>query len=142
MTEYDNIEQQLTEEGQIFTVLHGVSMWPMIRNSKDPVLLRPLHNLRPTTARPLDVVAYHKEDRYVVHRVLQVMPDHYIIRGDNCLDLEYVPHDRVFAILTHWWHNGREYSIDDRSYRCYVALWLFFHPLYRCVRRIKRLLRS
>lgn len=142
MTEYDNIEQQMAAEGQIITVLHGVSMWPMIRNSKDPVLLRPLHNLRPTTAHPLDVVAYRKEDRYVVHRVLKVRPDHYIIRGDNCMNLERVPHDHVFAILTHWWHDGREHTIDDRSYRCYVGLWIFFHPLYRCLRRIKRLLRS
>lgn len=141
MTEYDNIEQQLTEEGQIFTVLHGVSMWPMIRNGKDPVLLRPLHDLRPTTALPHDVVAYRKEDRYVVHRVLKVMPDHYIIRGDNCMNLERVPHDHVFAILTHWWHDGREHTINDRSYRCYVALWLCLHPLYRCVRRLQHLLR-
>lgn len=135
MLQYSTIEQQLEREGQILTVLHGTSMWPMIRMRRDPVLIRPLTAVRPDgQARRGDVVAYRLADRYVVHRVLRVCSDHYILRGDNCLGCERVPHDAVIGILTHWWRNGREHTTTDLSYRLYLALWLTFHPLYRLCR--------
>lgn len=136
MQEYSNTEQQLLSEGQIITVLHGKSMWPMIRYRKDPVLIRPLHQQREGTAMPHDVVAYRRADKYVVHRVLRVCADHYVIRGDNCLTEEHIPHEDVFGIVTHWWRNGKEHTTHDIGYRTYVTLWLALHPLYRFLRRI------
>lgn len=137
MTEFENAEQQLLHEGQLVTVLHGVSMWPMIRCRKDPVLIRPLKDVRPTTACIGDVVVFRLPDRYVVHRVIRVDADHYVIRGDNCLGVEIVPHSEVVGIVTQWWRNGKEHSVSDRGYRMYVALWMAVHPLYRFLKRTK-----
>lgn len=73
----------------------------------------------------------------MVHRVLKVTPSHYIIRGDNCLDIEYVPHENVIGIVTQWWRNGKSHTINDSWYKTHVTTWLAIHPIVRLTKRIK-----
>jgi len=136
MLEYLNIEEILEKEGQYIAVGCGNSMWPMLRSKNDPVLIQPLKTVRNGLPRRRDVVVYRKDDRLVVHRVLKVLPDKCIIRGDNCIALEEVPHEDIFGIVTMFWRNGRKYDIDSKAYNIYVTLWLLFHPIYRILKRI------
>ena len=46
-----------------------------------------------------DVPLYKKGDSYVLHRVMEVLPDSYIIRGDNCDQKEYgITDDQILGM--------------------------------------------
>ena len=58
--------------------------FPMLRNRKDTVIIRPLTG----KLKKYDVVLYRKRDMYVLHRIVKIMSEGYIICGDNCINLE------------------------------------------------------
>ena len=82
----------------------------------------------------------------VIHRVLRVRDDDYIIAGDNCWRREYVPKDQVRGIAVSFYRKGKWIGTDNRWYRCYARLWtdLFFirRPILRLRDRGQRLLRK
>lgn len=118
--------EELEKRGMYLSVPSGRSMWPMLRSRQDIVEIRRLE--RP--AKRYDVVLYLRgEDRDgVLHRVLHVREQDYVIAGDNCWWKEYIPKERVAGIATRFYRKGRWYEMDHRGYRLYVHLWtdLFF----------------
>jgi len=129
---YDNFEQLLSHSGEYVTQVRGVSMYPMLRYRKDPVLIHPASG----TLKPYDVAVYARSDRYVVHRVLHVRDDIYIIRGDNCTALEYVPKSDVRGVVVGFWRFGRYIPVSNRLYLCYAHLWVAINPLVRLYHRL------
>ena len=78
-------------------VTSGVSMWPMIRDRCDTVVVRPPCG----RLRRFDVALYKRDDRYVLHRVVEVLADSYVICGDNCIGREHDITDAdVLGVLT------------------------------------------
>ena len=118
--------EQLEKEGNYYSVPRGISMWPMIRNKKDVVEIQKLEGL----AKRYDLVMYVRgENRQgVIHRVLRVRENDYIINGDNCWQKEYVPHDKVAGIAVRFCRKGKWHEVTELGYRIYVHLWtdLFF----------------
>jgi len=145
MEVYENFEQALAENGEYVTTVRGVSMYPMLRYMMDPILIRPL---KEDLVR-YDVAVYSKPDRYVVHRVLETHPDHYVIRGDNCLHKEYVPKEAVRGVVIGFWRFGRYIPVTNPLYKAYSRLWVAINPLVRlhhffarCQRALSRRLRT
>jgi len=133
-TTYSNFEELLSATGEYVTVVHGNSMYPMVRYRKDPVRIVPsVHPLK-----PYDVAVYARPGRYVVHRVLESHPDHYVIRGDNCIAKEYVPLEDVRGMVAGFWRFGRYIPVTNRLYRAYARFWVMINPLVRVQRFIKR----
>ncbi len=139
--------EELEKHGKYFSVPRGISMWPMIRNKQDIVEIHKLDRM----ARRYDLVMYTRgpNQQGVVHRVLHVRKNDYIINGDNCWQKEYVPHDKVAGLAVRFCRKGKWYEVTDRKYQIYVHLWtdLFFirRPILysrdlgkRIIRRIKR----
>lgn len=124
---YDSFESALEGCGEYVTQVHGRSMFPMLRSGKDPVLIHPLSG----GAVRYDVVVYAKPDRYVVHRVLEVRPDCYVIRGDNCDAKEYIPREAVRGIVVGFWRFGRYVPVSNRWYRAFSRIWVAVNPLVR-----------
>lgn len=131
---YGNFEEALAGCGEYVTQVRGVSMYPMLRYRRDPVLIHPLSG----ELRRYDVAVYAKSDRYVVHRVLDVRPDHYVIRGDNCSAKEYVPKEAVRGVVVGFWRSGRYIPVTDRMYRAYSRLWVAINPLVRLHHLLER----
>lgn len=131
---YDSFESALEGCGEYVTLLHGVSMYPLLRSCKDPVLIHPLSG----EAARYDIVVYAKPDRFVVHRVLEVRPECYVIRGDNCVAKEYVPREAVRGIVAGFWRSGRYISVSNRWYRAYSRLWVAINPLVRLCHLCRR----
>lgn len=133
--------EELEKHGKYLSVPRGVSMWPLIRNKQGIVELHKLTE----PAKRYDVVLYIRgEEQGVLHRVLHVRENDYIIAGDNCWQKEYVPKDRVVGIAKRFYRNGKWIELDDPAYRLYTHLWtdLFFvrRPLFYARDRLARVL--
>lgn len=124
----------------------GVSMMPLLRQGKDLfVVTRTEERLK-----RYDVALYRRKDRYVLHRVLKVLPEGYIICGDHCWQKERVDDAQILGIMTSFVRDGRETPVSDRRYMAYVHLWcdLFAVRAFllrarsfcgKCLRRAKKI---
>ena len=143
-----NIEKELRESGYYASTTKGVSMEPLFRTHRDMIILKAAEG----ELKKYDVALYKYKDKYVLHRVVGVREDCYLIRGDNTYVLERVPKDAILAVLVEFVRAGKKHSCRDFRYRVYSVLWtksyhlrVFFRFLKRAVgwpfRRLRRLFR-
>ena len=117
-------ETELAENGRLVFHNRGVSMRPLIREGKDLMVIeRPEGRLK-----RYDGVLYKtRKGGYILHRVLKVRENDYVICGDNCVRKEYGITDReVIGVLTGVIRNGKTLRATDKRYRLYVHLWCDF----------------
>ena len=69
------LEQLLARDGKLIYKISGISMEPMLRQNRDLVMIRvPEERLK-----KYDVALYKRGASYVLHRVIAVREDHYLI---------------------------------------------------------------
>ena len=101
----ENVKKVMQEKGVYITKNKGNSMYPMMLHQ------RGIAEIVPVT-RPLkkyDIPLYmcdYKED-LVLHRILKVRENDYIIRGDNTFVYEYIPKENVVGVLRAFYKNGK-----------------------------------
>lgn len=128
-----SFEEQLDQHGWIVFTNKGYSMMPMLRENKDLMIIQK----RSTNAegkflrcKKYDAVLYKRGDRYILHRILKVCSDGYIICGDHNWQREYDIKDKhILGILTAFVRNGVEIPVNHWKYRIYVHLWCDFFPI-------------
>ena len=114
-----SIEENLAQNGVHVSTTSGYSMYPMLRDRRDRVVILPVDGKR---LKRYDLPLYKRPNgKYVLHRILRVKEDHYIIRGDNTYQLERVPFDWVIGYVDEFYRNGKHVSAASRSYRLYAA---------------------
>ena len=75
----------------------------------------------------------------ILHRILRVLPDGYIIAGDNNTFLEYdIKDDQIIGVMVRMIRDGKEILMTDKKYRLYVHVWCDFYPVRIFLLRIKR----
>ena len=122
-----NIEQELEKQGYYVSTTVGWSMWPMLRNRKDRIILLPKGEER---LKRHDLPLYRRPDgKYILHRILRVKDGEYVIRGDNTYRLEQVPDSWVLGYVSEFYRGGRHISADSRLYRVYIVVWRLLFPL-------------
>jgi hypothetical protein len=102
-------------------------MLPLIRQGRDLMVIR-----KPSgRLRKYDVPLYRRDNgQYVLHRVLKVREEDYVICGDNCIRLETGITDRqILGVLTAVVRDGKELPVTDWRCRLYVLLWCGLFPL-------------
>lgn len=101
-------------------------MRPLIRQGRDLMIIERRPDVR---LRRLDVVLYKSNGKYVLHRILKVRENDYVICGDNCIRKEYgIKESQIIGILTGIIRDGKELKTSDISYRIYSHIWSdFFH---------------
>ncbi len=120
-------EEALARNGKLVYKVKGVSMLPMLRQNQDlVVIVPPVGRLK-----KYDVALYRRGKAYVLHRVIRVKQNGYLIRGDNTYALEDVPDAAVLGVLTDFTRNGKPYSVDSAAYRRYVRFWHAVYPARR-----------
>ena len=99
----------------------GTSMLPMLRQGMDRVVLSPL----PEKLQKYDLPLYQRENgQYVLHRIVGIRPEGYVLCGDNRWRREYgVQDDWILGVLTAVVRDGKEFSVQSRGYRLGVRLW-------------------
>ena len=128
-----HIEDALSREGVYVGTTAGTSMWPMLRNRRDTIVIKP----REGRLSKYDVPLYRRGDAYVLHRVVEVRSDGYAICGDNCAELEYVEDARVIGVLVGFYRGEREVSMQSVGYRAYVCIWVALYPARRAWKRLR-----
>lgn len=114
------IEQSLSEYGFYASTVEGVSMVPMLCPRRDTVFIKAVEG----EVSPLDVALYHVPGgKYVLHRVLKEENGYYVICGDNCVDLEYIPREYVIGKLLSFYKDEKQVELTDWRYRLYALLW-------------------
>ncbi len=137
-------EEQLEKNGRLIYTNVGDSMWPLIRQGKDLLVIEPVHG----RLRKYDVPLYKRDSgQYVLHRILEVRRDDYVICGDNRSRKEYGITDRhIIGVLTGVVRSGKTVSVTNKWYRLYVHIWCDFFPLRSLIIRVygklKRILRK
>lgn len=136
MIEVSTLEQELKNGRTVATPTKGRSMQPLLYEGKTIAVLLPV------TAPPRrgDVVLYKRADGdLVLHRVVRVQGDSYIIRGDNCFYDEPVNSAQLLGVMTEVVRNGKTIRVTDAAYRCYAAFWMGSYPLRHFADRVRRL---
>ena len=128
------IENTINESGYILQTVVGRSMYPMLRDKKDNVLIE-----KPTfPLKKYAVPLYKSQDgRYILHRIIKIKNGEYIIRGDNTYEKEYgVKDENIVGVLTAFYRGKKYVKVTNFGYKLYVRLNIFFYPLryiyFRC----------
>ena len=135
MSEYTSYEAELKEKGIIIHTKKGTSMMPLLREDRDVMIIeRPNGRLK-----KYDVPLYKRPNgQYVLHRILKVRENDYVICGDHCVIKEYgITDDQIIGVLTGVIRDGKQISVTDRGYRFYTHLWCDFFYIRVTILRIK-----
>ena len=111
-----NIENVLSSEGRYISTTKGVSMLPMIKTDRDVVVIEPKNG----RLKMYDVALYRRGEAYVLHRIIEVLDEGYIIRGDNTYIDERIPEADVFGVLTEYYRGKKLISVTDEKYLKYA----------------------
>ncbi len=122
-----SIEEQLGNEGFYVSTTVGVSMQPMLRNRRDRIIVVPVGEER---LKKWDLPLYRYPDgRYVLHRIIGVREDHYLIRGDNTYAVEKIPDEWVLGYVSEFYRGDKHILTSDKGYRRYAAFWNYIYFL-------------
>lgn len=118
-------EEQLDLHGQLIYTNVGDSMMPMLRENRDLMVITRKGEGR---MKKYDAILYRRPNgKYIMHRILKVRRDDYILCGDNRWQREVgVKDDWILGVLTAVIRDGKEISVKDWRYRLYVHLWCDF----------------
>lgn len=124
MTTY---EEELRQHGKLVYRNKGMSMMPMLRQDRDLIVIVSPPEDR---CKKYDVVLFKQGDRYILHRILKVLPDGYEICGDHNVKKDpLVKEEQILGVLHSFVRDGKEITDENLWYRCYVHLWCDFFPI-------------
>ena len=121
-----SFEEELERSGVLVFTNKGVSMMPLLRQDRD---LMVIEKKGPERCKKYDVVLFKRDEKYVLHRILQVREQDYYIVGDNRRTGEYVRDEQILGVLTQVVRDGKTIGMDDPDYLRYVHLWCDFYPI-------------
>ena len=128
---------RLVGEGvEVIFPVNGRSMRPFIEGGRDSVLL-----VKPVDVKPMDVVLAKTDDnRYVVHRVLEIAGDRVTLMGDgNLQGREHAECKQIYAKVTHVVHpNGYKRSLYTPFIQFVQKMWVSLLPLRRYLLKLYR----
>lgn len=140
MIETTSIEE-VVAKGNFVARPHGVSMWPMIRNGVDTVLIDPVQGRLSKYDIPL-----YKDNigRYVIHRIIKVTDTGYVICGDGLFEREYDITDKnIIGVVKGFYRKEKYIPCTSGGYMMYVRFWvgiIFLRkPIIVITRKCRRL---
>lgn len=109
MIELKNIEDKLKKEDFIISDINGNSMSPFLKEKRDRVVITKLVK----EPQLYDVVLYKNNNKYILHRIIGISDDKYLIRGDNCISIEYIDKNRIIGVLNAYYNNDDYIEINE-----------------------------
>ncbi|MDD6060598.1 MAG: S24/S26 family peptidase [Ruminococcus sp.] len=134
-----SFEEEIEKSGKIIYTNVGDSMMPFIKQGRDVLVISRAEG----RLKRYDAPLYKRDSgQYVLHRILKVRKNDYVICGDNRCNREYGITDKhIIGVLTGIIRDGREIPFTDRKYRIYVHLWCDFFPVRAFIIRIRQFLK-
>lgn len=142
----DDVIKALSNGEIIISHFSGTSMYPLLKSGKDRVVIGPVD----IALKKNDVPLYKGDNgKLVLHRIIRVKSDGYVIRGDNLYRNEYnVTDEKIVGVLKGIYKGEKLYNCDtDFWYKLYVCFirasypfrYAFVMLLRLCLVRVKRL---
>ena len=116
--DYETIIQR---DGVLAQLTKGFSMMPLIRQNRDTIIVKKLEGL----PKENDVLLYKNNmGKYVLHRVIKVLENGYIIRGDNNFFNEYdIENKNIIGVLEGFYRDDKFIDCNkNKLYKIYVQL--------------------
>ena len=125
--------ESVLKNGHIYIgAVQGKSMLPMLHETVDHVKIVPLSTL----PKKNDIVLYRRVNgQYVLHRVVSVKNNMYVMRGDHQYKNEYpIAPYMCIGILQGYWKNAgtkkeKYISVSSFYHRTYSFLWRVSYPI-------------
>jgi hypothetical protein len=97
-------------------------MFPLLRNEKDEVVLSPITS----TPEKMDIVLFRFNGQHVLHRIIDIKGDTYIIQGDGIyMSSEHCTRKDIVGTVTVLYKVGwRPITTKSGLYKLFSALWL------------------
>ena len=118
MTEIEPLIKEAFENGKEFNLITaGTSMLPMLRDRKDTVVLQE----KKGKLKKYDLPLYKRADgSFVLHRIVGIGKDGYIMSGDNHDMKEYpVTDEQIIAVVKAYIKDNKRISVDSIGYKIY-----------------------
>ena len=130
-----SFEELLERDGVLVYTNVGCSMMPLLRQRRDVIEIR---KKGPERCKKYDVALYKRGKKYILHRILKVLPEGYLIAGDHCVFVERdITDENILGVMTRVRRNGKDISVDNPWYRLYVHLWCDCYPVRMLILRCK-----
>lgn len=132
-------EEELERHGSFTFTNVGTSMMPLLRQHKDLFVIEKKTGER---CRIYDAVLFKRVNgQYVLHRILKVGENGYVLCGDHQFHREYgVTEDQILGVMTKVIRDDVTISVADKKYQCYVHLWCDFFYIRAAILWIKTIL--
>lgn len=111
------IDEVISSGGEFRLYPRGVSMLPLLRQGIDSVVL-----VSPGDVSENDIILYRRDEgAFVLHRVIEIKGDEYIMCGDNQYALEYgIRKEHLLAKVAYFYRENEKITLDNREYQEYV----------------------
>jgi hypothetical protein len=122
------VEAELAEGRPVRFCLKGNSMFPLLRNGKDTVILEKCNQ---DTLKPMDVVLFRYKGNHVLHRILRRENNQLLIQGDGSFVAkeQCTVDDVVGKVVQVCRPSGKVLSVDSWQWRLPSRLWRLSNPL-------------
>lgn len=117
-----SVPQELQEKGRCLIQTSGISMEPLLHDHCSTVVLESI-------TRPLeimDVVLFERPNgQLVLHRIIKKNANHFIICGDNTLQLESVPENQILGIMTGYFPDQSNHfvAVNLKEDQVHIRQW-------------------
>lgn len=114
------IREKLAMGAEVKIAPKGTSMLPLIHQGRDEVILTAVKG----RLKKYDIPFYKRKDgSFILHRVIRVRKNDYIMCGDNQTMREYgVTDDMIIGVAKKLICNGKELNMDNLQYKIYCRL--------------------
>lgn len=114
----------------------GTSMLPLIRQNVDKVVLAKA----PKSLKKYDLPLYLRENgQFVLHRVVGIDKNGYIMCGDNQFEREYgIQNEQILAIACGIYRESDYISFDDKKYVNYCKKQVLKKRIYGMYKKSRR----
>lgn len=128
-------EEYLNQYGQLTYGFQGVSMLPMLRQDKDVITIVKKQG----RCKKYDVALYRRGNKYTIHRVVDVLPDGYVILGDNCMYKELdITDENILGVMVSFVRGKKEIAMDHWGQKLYARIWYWLYPIRFCLKWLRR----
>lgn len=125
LKDFEGVIKEVLDSGGEFQIYpRGTSMLPLIKEERDSVILV----RQGETLHPKDIILYRRENgNFVLHRIIKVEKEGYVLCGDNQLQLETGIQDhQVVALVKRIERKGKQIPEHSVWLKLYECLWCFF----------------
>jgi len=135
MDELSPLIEELIESGtDIILTVTGNSMFPILRDRRDRVVLTHAGE----KLKKFDIPLYRRDGgQYILHRIVKVKGDHYYINGDNQTFIEKPVYRRqIKAVVREIQRGGMIMPVKHPLYVIYSRVWVWFFPFRKLMLKV------